>query len=66
MSTVKALKAPFPAFGGKSAIADDAWLRTAVHSENGTQTLLEIFDHAVDHLESHLVAIVEKRRALGL
>jgi hypothetical protein len=47
-------------------LPDDAWLRTAVHSENGTQTLLEIFDHAVDHLESHLVAIAEKRRALGL
>ena len=47
-------------------LPDETWLRTAVHSENGTQTLLEIFDHAVDHLESHLLAIHEKRQALGL
>ncbi len=45
---------------------DSAWSRTAVHSENGTQTLLEILDHAVDHLESHVETIYEKRRALGL
>jgi len=44
----------------------EAWARTAIHSENGAQTLLEIFDHAVDHLESHVVAIAEKRRVLGL
>lgn len=44
----------------------EAWNRVAMHSENGPQTLLEIFDHAVDHLESHLSAIAEKRRALGL
>ena len=44
----------------------EAWARTAVHSENGVQTLLEILDHAVDHLESHVEAIREKRRALGL
>lgn len=47
-------------------LADAAWSRTAVHSENGTQTLLEILDHAVDHLESHLVAIAQKRSALGV
>lgn len=47
-------------------LAEEAWSRTAVHSENGTQTLLEIFDHAVDHLESHVAAILEKRTALGL
>jgi len=43
-----------------------AWQLTAVHSENGTQTLLEILDHAVDHVESHIAAIEDKRRALGL
>jgi len=43
-----------------------AWQRTAVHTENGIQTLLQILDHAVDHLESHIVTIEEKRRALGL
>ena len=47
-------------------VGEDAWSRTAVHSENGIQTLLEIFDHAVDHLESHVAAILEKRTALGL
>jgi len=45
-------------------LGEAAWLRTAVHSENGTQTLLEILDHAVDHLESHIAAIAEKREAL--
>lgn len=44
----------------------DAWYRTAEHSENGTQTLLEIFLHAVEHLDDHIVAIAEKRAALGL
>lgn len=47
-------------------LAPEAWDRVAVHSENGMQTLLETFDHAVDHLEAHLLAIAEKRRALGL
>ncbi len=47
-------------------LPDEVWSRTATHSENGTQTLLEIFDHAVDHLESHLLAIAEKRHALGV
>ncbi len=49
-----------------SRLPAEAWLRTAVHSENGMQTLLELFDHAVDHLESHVVAIKEKRHVLGL
>ncbi len=44
----------------------EVWDRVATHSENGEQTLLEILDHAVDHLESHLVAIAEKRKALGV
>jgi uncharacterized damage-inducible protein DinB len=43
-----------------------AWDRTAVHSENGTQTLTQILHHAVDHLERHVTAILEKRRALDL
>lgn len=47
-------------------LGEEAWMRTAVHSENGTQTLLEILDYAVDHLESHVAAVLEKRRALGL
>lgn len=47
-------------------LPDDAWYRHAEHSENGTQTLLELFLHAVEHLEGHIVAIAEKRAALGL
>ena len=47
-------------------LPDDAWARTAVHSENGTQTLVDIVAHAVEHLEDHLASILEKRRALGL
>jgi uncharacterized damage-inducible protein DinB len=47
-------------------LAPDAWIRTAVHSENGTQTLHEIFHHAVEHLEDHLPSIAEKRAAMGL
>lgn len=44
----------------------EAWQRTAMHSENGLQTLLEIFHHAVDHLESHVGTIYAKREAMGL
>jgi len=42
------------------------WDRTAVHSENGMQTLREIFHHAVEHLEDHVERIAEKRVAMGL
>lgn len=44
----------------------EAWSRTAVHSENGLQTLIGILRHAVEHLEDHVGTILEKRRALGL
>ena len=43
-----------------------AWSRTAIHSENGVQALVAILEHAVEHLEDHIRAIAEKRRALGL
>jgi len=42
------------------------WERVALHSENGEQTLHEIFHHAVEHLEDHVERIWEKRRAMGL
>lgn len=42
------------------------WERVALHSENGEQTLHEIFHHAVEHLEDHVETILEKRRAMGL
>lgn len=44
----------------------NAWSRTAEHSENGTQTLLAILEHAVEHLEDHIATIYEKRRALSV
>ena len=47
-------------------LPEEAWDRTAVHSENGTQSLVEILEHAVEHLEDHVQRIHEKRRALGL
>jgi hypothetical protein len=43
----------------------DVWTRTAVHSEIGLVTLLDLFEHAVDHLESHVTTIAEKRATLG-
>jgi hypothetical protein len=44
----------------------DAWTRTAVHSESGLVTLLELLEHAVEHLENHTATIAEKRAALCL
>lgn len=43
----------------------DAWSHTAVHSELGLVTLADLFEHAVDHLESHMTAIAQKREVLG-
>lgn len=42
----------------------NAWQRTAVHSEAGLVTLLQLLEHAVDHLNDHLVYISEKRTAM--
>ncbi len=42
------------------------WQRMARHSENGEQTLADILEHAVEHLEDHVRTIYEKRRALGV
>ncbi len=47
-------------------LSPETWARTAEHSENGTQTLQEVFHHAVEHLEGHVLTIAEKRAALGL
>jgi len=47
-------------------LTPQAWERTAVHSENGTQTLGDVFAHAVEHLEDHVHAIGDKRAALGV
>ena len=47
-------------------LPDDAWARTAIHSEVGLLTLRQLLSHAVRHLESHVETIAEKRAALGL
>jgi hypothetical protein len=47
-------------------LGPEIWERTAVHSESGLVTLHDLFHHAVEHLEGHVLAIAEKREALGL
>ena len=49
-----------------SRLGAEAWTRTAVHSETGLVTLRQLLLHAIRHLEQHVDAIREKRRALGL
>ena len=44
----------------------EAWERDAVHSETGLVTLRGLLLHTIRHLERHVVAIDEKRAALGL
>src|SRR3954470_10908710 len=46
-------------------LGDEAWARTAVHSETGLVTLRQLAIHAVRHLEHLLAFVAEKRRALG-
>ncbi|HSK47134.1 MAG TPA: DinB family protein [Coriobacteriia bacterium] len=47
-------------------LAENAWGRSAMHSENGEQSLVDLLEHAVEHLEDHVQRIYEKRSALGL
>lgn len=47
-------------------LPEDAWTRTAVHSELGSVSLFELLKHAVEHLEDHAATIAEKRAALSL
>ena len=47
-------------------LPDDAWERSAIHSEVGKLTLRQLLNHAVRHLEEHVASIAEKRTALGL
>jgi len=46
-------------------VPEQAWLRTAVHSEGGLVTLRQLVLHATRHLQHHLRFIEEKRRALA-
>jgi uncharacterized damage-inducible protein DinB len=47
-------------------LGEDAWARTANHSETGVVTLRQLLFHAVRHLEYHVGTIEAKREALGL
>jgi uncharacterized damage-inducible protein DinB len=47
-------------------LPEDAWARTAVHSETGLVTLRQLLLHAIRHVEHHAETIAEKRQALGL
>jgi hypothetical protein len=47
-------------------LGEEAWERTAIHSEVGKLTLRQLLAHATRHLESHVLAIAEKRAALEL
>jgi uncharacterized damage-inducible protein DinB len=45
-------------------VAEEAWERTAVHSETGLVTLRQLLLHAINHLRHHLHFVAEKRRAM--
>ena len=44
---------------------DEAWQRTAVHSETGLVTLRQLVLQAIRHVRHHLGFIAEKRAKLG-
>ena len=46
-------------------VPDEAWRRTATHTETGVVSLRQLLLHAVRHLEHHVGFIREKRAALG-
>jgi len=47
-------------------LGESAWERTAIHTETGLVTLRQLLLHTINHLEGHVVAIEEKRRAMGV
>jgi uncharacterized damage-inducible protein DinB/GNAT superfamily N-acetyltransferase len=47
-------------------VPEQAWRRTAVHTEAGQVTLRQLLLHAICHLEHHVGFIQQKRAALGL
>jgi len=47
-------------------LSDNAWQRTAIHSERGMLTLRQLVELTTQHIRGHLVHIAEKRIALGL
>lgn len=47
-------------------LPDDVATRTGIHDERGPQTLAQLLQSAINHIEHHSPFIAEKRRALGL
>ena len=47
-------------------VPEQAWERSGVHSENGLVTVRQLVIYAIRHLDNHLAAIREKRKALGV
>jgi GNAT superfamily N-acetyltransferase len=46
-------------------IPEDAWRRTAVHTEGGLVTLRQLVLHATRHLKHHVAFLAQKRQALA-
>ena len=46
-------------------VPEEAWGRTAIHTETGLVTLRQLLLHATRHLKHHVVFIEEKRQALA-
>ncbi|MBX3393853.1 MAG: DinB family protein [Phycisphaerae bacterium] len=49
-----------------SSIKQDAWERTAVHSERGITSVKDIAQTAIGHTHHHLPFLLAKRTAMGL
>lgn len=45
---------------------EDAWQRSAIHSETGLVTTRGLLFHAIRHLEGHVETIQAKREAMGV
>jgi hypothetical protein len=46
-------------------LPDEAFQRSGIHTERGKETLAELVEGYVDHLQHHLKFIREKRKLLG-
>lgn len=64
LALVEAVRAQMS--GDLERFRESAWSRTAIHTETGLVTLRQLLLHTINHLEGHVAAIEEKRRALGV
>jgi uncharacterized damage-inducible protein DinB len=64
LALVEAVRAQMT--GDLERFDESAWGRTAIHTETGLVTLRQLLLHTINHLEGHVAAIEEKRRALGV